>query len=78
MKTAFVMIGFLAAPAWAESPRLPNEIEWPAPTAPAEYSCTVPQDEIRTRVYMALRFLKQGSDEKAEHVLQLLLDELGR
>ncbi len=43
---------------------------------PAPYACTLPQEDIRQRVFLALSFAKQGSNAKAQHVLQLLLNDL--
>ena len=50
---------------------LPN----PSP-APLTYACTMPQEAIRERVALALAFTKHGSYAKAQHVLQLLLNDL--
>lgn len=44
--------------------------------SPSPYTCTLPQDDIRQRVLMALSFTQQGSYGKAQHALQLLLEDL--
>jgi hypothetical protein len=54
----------------------PGGIDWPDNPGPADYACTIPQEDIKTRVYQALRFLKQGSDEKALRTLELLFNDL--
>jgi hypothetical protein len=53
-----------------------DDFPLPSPSPAPQYSCTMPQETIRQRVFLALSFTKQGSHAKAQHVLQLLLNDL--
>ena len=57
-------------------PAYPDEFLLPSPSPAAQYVCSMPQETIRQRVLLALSFSKQGSHAKAQHVLQILLNEL--